>query len=87
MTDAEIPEVVLNTREMTIQNSRKIKRSFRPSGGAVVMAIYLLFLMLPIYWLLNMSLKTNSEILGAFSLWPRNLTFENYHTILTDPSW
>jgi glycerol transport system permease protein len=87
MTDAAIPEVVLNTREMTIQNSRKIQRSLRPSGGAVVMALYLLFLMLPIYWLLNMSLKTNSEILGAFSLWPRNLTFENYHTILTDPSW
>jgi|TARA_R110000787_G_scaffold10773_6_gene36075 glycerol transport system permease protein len=87
MTDAAIPEVVLNTREMTIQNSRKIQRSLRPSGGAVVMGLYLLFLMLPIYWLLNMSLKTNSEILGAFSLWPRNLTFENYHTILTDPSW
>jgi len=58
MTDAAIPEVVLNTREMTIQNSRKIQRSLRPSGGAVVMGLYLLFLMLPIYWLLNMSLKT-----------------------------
>ncbi len=34
-----------------------------------------------------MSLKTNTEILSAFSLWPRNLTFANYETILTDPSW
>jgi len=34
-----------------------------------------------------MSLKTNTEILGEFSLWPRNLTFANYATILTDPSW
>ncbi|MBU0781150.1 carbohydrate ABC transporter permease [Loktanella salsilacus] len=72
---------------MTIQPSRKIKRNLRPSGGAIVMGLYLLFLMLPIYWLLNMSLKTNSEILGAFSLWPRNFTLENYATILTDPSW
>ncbi|UTH46157.1 carbohydrate ABC transporter permease [Loktanella salsilacus] len=72
---------------MTIQPSRKINRNLRPSGGAIVMGLYLLFLMLPIYWLLNMSLKTNSEILGAFSLWPRNFTLENYATILTDPSW
>nr|WP_308918317.1 carbohydrate ABC transporter permease [Jannaschia sp. LMIT008] len=43
--------------------------------------------MLPLYWLLNMSLKTNAEILGSFTLFPRNLTFENYATILTDPSW
>ncbi|HKK85650.1 MAG TPA: carbohydrate ABC transporter permease, partial [Roseovarius sp.] len=39
------------------------------------------------YWLLNMSLKTNAEILGAFSLWPRDLTLENYATIFSDASW
>ena len=43
--------------------------------------------MLPIYWMLNMSLKTNEEIVGVFSLWPQQLTFANYHTIFTDPSW
>ena len=57
------------------------------NSKAVVMTLYLLFLMLPIYWLLNMSLKTNEEILSTFSLWPQNLTFANYATILTDPSW
>ncbi len=65
----------------------RARRRFVPKGSAVVMALYLLFLMLPIYWLLNMSLKTNAEILGQFSLWPRNLTFANYEKILTDPSW
>ncbi|AWI85498.1 sugar ABC transporter permease [Alloyangia pacifica] len=59
----------------------------RINGRAIVMTLYLLFLLLPIYWLLNMSLKTNTEILGSFTLWPRNLTFANYATILTDPSW
>jgi glycerol transport system permease protein len=54
---------------------------------AIVMALYLLFLFLPIYWLINMSLKTNSEILGGLTLFPTNLTFANYATILTDPSW
>ncbi|MGR3461644.1 MAG: carbohydrate ABC transporter permease, partial [Roseovarius sp.] len=48
----------------------------------VVMVLYLLFLMLPIYWLLNMSLKTNTEILNAFTLWPDELTLDNYRTIL-----
>ncbi|PID46280.1 MAG: sugar ABC transporter permease [Proteobacteria bacterium] len=55
--------------------------------SGVVMFLYILFLMLPIYWLINMSLKTNSEILNSFSLWPQNLTFENYITIFTDKSW
>jgi len=62
------------------------KRSFITRQG-VVMTLYLLFLLLPIYWLLNMSLKTNEEILSTFSLWPHDFTLENYKTIFTDPSW
>nr|WP_092645596.1 carbohydrate ABC transporter permease [Jannaschia faecimaris] len=65
----------------------RTRRQFRPSGSAVVMGLYLLFLLLPLYWLLNMSLKTNTEILSSFTLWPNDLTLENYRTILTDPSW
>ncbi len=65
----------------------RLARGSRFSGSAVVMVLYIGFLMLPIYWLLNMSLKTNAEILGAFSLWPRNLTLQNYVTILTDATW
>ena len=56
-------------------------------GSVIVMTLYLLFLMLPIYWLLNMSLKTSTEVLNEFTLWPRNLTFDNYIKILTDRSW
>ena len=63
------------------------KSRIRIKGSVVVMTLYLLFLMLPLYWLLNMSLKTNTEILNEFTLFPRNLTFANYATILTDPSW
>ena len=59
----------------------------RSISGPIIMVIYILFLLLPIYWLLNMSLKTNEEILGTFSIWPENLTFRNYGVILTDPSW
>ncbi len=53
----------------------------------LIPALYILFVMLPIYWLLNMSFKTTNEILGDFTLWPRDFTFENYVTIFTDPTW
>lgn len=49
--------------------------------------LYIIFLMLPIYWLVNMSFKTTNEILGTFSLWPIEFTLENYTTIFTDPTW
>jgi glycerol transport system permease protein len=59
----------------------------KPSTSAFVMIVYILFLMLPIYWLINMSFKTNQEILSTFSLWPVDFTVENYKVIFTDPSW
>ncbi len=73
---------------VTLNNNPTItpKRS-RITRQGVVMTVYLIFLMLPIYWLLNMSLKTNEEILSTFSLWPQNFTLANYKTIFTDPSW
>ncbi len=74
--------------DLTAARPRARTRSrFRPNGSAVVMTVYLLFLLIPIYWLVNMSLKTNAEILGSFSLYPQNLTLRNYATILSDPSW
>mgnify|MGYP000403707975 FL=1 len=57
------------------------------NNSAIIIVLYILFLMLPIYWLLIMSLKTNQEILSTFNLWPENLTFNNYKVIFTDPSW
>ncbi len=59
----------------------------RIKSSVIVMGLYLAFLLVPIYWLLSMSLKTNTEILSTFSMWPVNLTFADYRTILTDPSW
>jgi glycerol transport system permease protein len=53
----------------------------------VIPAIYILFIMLPIYWLLNMSFKSTNEILGTFTLWPHDFTFDNYVKIFTDPVW
>src|SRR5512134_2631106 len=52
-----------------------------------VVTLYIVFLMLPIYWLLSMSFKTTNEILGGFSLWPQQFTFDNYRKIFTDRTW
>ena len=57
------------------------------AGKKLTLIVYIGFLLLPIYWLLNMSFKTNQEILSNFSLWPQDFTLDNYMTIFTDPSW
>ncbi len=53
----------------------------------LLLVLYVVFLVLPLYWLLNMSFKTNEEILGVFTLFPREFTLDNYRVIFTDPSW
>jgi glycerol transport system permease protein len=53
----------------------------------LVPGLYIFFLMLPIYWLINMSFKTNQEILSTFTLFPASPTLHNYAVIFTDPSW
>ncbi|KNG94218.1 carbohydrate ABC transporter permease [Pseudaestuariivita atlantica] len=49
--------------------------------------VYILFLMLPIYWLIAMSVKTTNEILAGFTLFPQDFTMDNYVKIFTDPTW
>ncbi len=55
--------------------------------GWLIPTIYIICLLLPIYWLVNMSLKTNEEIISSMTIFPKHLTFENYVTIFTDSSW
>lgn len=50
-------------------------------------AIYVVLLMMPIYWLIVMSFKTNKEIFSGVTLLPQNPTLANYQFILGDPSW
>ncbi len=52
-----------------------------------VLIFYFILLLLPIYWMLNMSLQTNADILGGFSLYPSDPTLQNFTKILTDESW
>ncbi len=53
----------------------------------VGLALYLGFLLVPIGWMLNMSLRPTADILSTFRLLPMDPSLENYRTILGDPSW
>ena len=53
----------------------------------IFLLLYIVFALLPSYWMVNMSLRTNQEILSSFSLFPANPTWDNYATIFTDVSW
>ncbi|ACU89537.1 carbohydrate ABC transporter permease [Desulfomicrobium baculatum] len=52
-----------------------------------VLIFYLTLLLLPIYWMLNMSLRTNADIMRSFELFPSSMTLGNYAKIFSDPSW
>jgi glycerol transport system permease protein len=56
-------------------------------GRRVILSVFLIFLLLPIYWLVNMSFKTNYEIVSTMTLWPHQPTIANYMRIFTDESW
>ena len=53
----------------------------------LVPTLYIVFLLLPIYWLINMSFKANTEIMNSVSLFPQAPTLHNYTVIFTDPAW
>ncbi|OZI44927.1 sugar ABC transporter permease [Bordetella genomosp. 5] len=59
----------------------------RSAWRPLFLILYLLFAILPLYWMLNMSFKTNTEIVGELTLFPREFTLEHYRTIFTDPAW
>ena len=56
-------------------------------GRRLIMLLFLVFLLLPIYWLVNMSFKTNLEITTTMTLWPERPTLANYGVIFSDASW
>jgi len=53
----------------------------------LTLALYIVFTLIPLYWLLNTSLKTNEETLSVFTMWPNQPTLDNYKVIFTDASW
>jgi glycerol transport system permease protein len=53
----------------------------------IALLLYFGFLIVPIYWMINMSLRTNADILADFRLFPVDMSFHNYIRIFTDHTW
>jgi glycerol transport system permease protein len=49
--------------------------------------VFVALLMVPVYWLCIISVKTIGEISGDITFYPHAPTAENYQFILQDPSW
>lgn len=49
--------------------------------------IYAVLVLLPLYWLIIISLMTQDEATAGLSFFPKNPTLQNYLYILTDPGW
>ncbi|MFC1884823.1 carbohydrate ABC transporter permease [Thermodesulfobacteriota bacterium] len=54
---------------------------------SISLFIYFVLLAIPIYWMLNMSLRSNADIMANFSLFPTDITFKNYIKVFTDHTW
>ena len=52
-----------------------------------LVVFYFVLLMLPVYWLLNMSIRLTPDILSHFELIPSHPTLTNYAHIFSDPTW
>lgn len=52
-----------------------------------VLVFYCIYLLLPLYWLMTMALRTNSDITGKFEVIPSNPTLANFAEIVTNPVW
>jgi glycerol transport system permease protein len=52
-----------------------------------VLYLYCLYLLLPIYWLANLSLRTNADILSADTVVGVGYTLANYLEVFTNPVW
>lgn len=78
MKEPPVAGVYKKGKQSKIDN--KTKKKFGISA-------YIFFVLLPIYWLVNMSFKSNEEILGGLTFWPENFTLDNYAVIFTDPTW
>ena len=64
---------------MTKSKKKRITNTVR----FIILAIYLLIVLLPIYWMVITSFKTNPEIINAqhITYFPKIFTLENYQSL------
>lgn len=53
----------------------------------IALAVYMFALLLPIYWLINLSLRTNEDIMSRMAPFPTSPTLQKYAAIFGDQTW
>lgn len=54
---------------------------------ALLPAVFIFLLMVPVYWLVVISLQSSSELFKSLQLIPTDPTLANFRFILSDPDW
>ncbi len=55
--------------------------------GHWLILAYCAYLLLPVYWLVNMALRSNRDIVGGLEVVPSRPTLANFAEIVTNPVW
>jgi glycerol transport system permease protein len=87
MTDAAVSRGAADGVSQDRIARRMRKRGEESRLWWLVPTLYIIFLLVPIYWLINMSFKTNREIVSSLTLYPHAPTLRHYIVIFTDASW
>ena len=67
---------------------RKTKRRLLLAGRIAILAIFLLIVLLPIYWLFVTSLKAPADINTLdIQYWPKAVTLDNYRNVLSQSNF
>ena len=53
----------------------------------LVLLLYCGYLLLPLYWLFSMAMRSNEDIVGRFEWFPSSPTMKNFAEIFTNPVW
>lgn len=54
------------------------------AGRVVILTLFLLFIIVPIYWMFITSFKTQAEAISLdVKYWPEHFTFDNYKSLIT----
>ena len=64
-----------------------MKSGKQPAKTSLVPAFFAVFLLVPVYWLINMSFQSTHEIRSVFSVFPERPTLYHYQIIFGDPAW
>ncbi len=67
---------------MTLRKPRR--RKFRFSWRAIVAIVLLFITLFPIYWLVAMSIRNNSELAGNIPVIPQSFTLEHFKRLFTE---